>query len=813
MDYKKYLPYFLVLAAFALISLGFFFPLLQGKALMQQDISNFKGMSQEIKQFRETNHEEPLWTNSMFGGMPAYQISTLYPSNWMASIDRGLISILPHPANYLFLLLVGFFLTGLMLGAQVWISAALAFAFAFSSYSLIVIEAGHNSKVHAIAYFAPVLGAVFMTFRGRYILGAVLTALFLSLEIATNHLQITYYLMLTLLVFGIGKFIEMLIQGKVIDFLKSSAILIPAAAIAILPNITNLMATYEYGQFTMRGKSELKQQASQSSGLNKDYALGWSYGVSETGTLLIPNFHGGASQQEVSTKSDIAEALKENGQPASMIKQFVKSVPTYWGDQPFTSGPVYFGASIVFLFVLGLLVLGNSDRWWILSAALLSIALSWGKNWPPLTDFFFDYFPGYNKFRAVSMTLVIAQVLFPFLALLVIKKLSETNRKAYDEWKPKVRMALYITGGICLFFIVLPSAFFTFEGASDEQMKGSFPEWLMSAILVERESMLRMDAIRSLVFIGLTFGLIWLYLTNARLNQNLFIAGLAMVFLVDLGGVDKRYINSESFVSKARVEKPFLPTEADQLILQDPDPNFRVFNLSVNTFNDASTSYFHKSIGGYHGAKLKRYQEVIDSCLSRSNMGVINMLNTRYVIVRDKKSGQLIPQRNPEACGNAWFVPTVKFVSDADGELLALMDSFAPIKEAIVNEKFKDQLTGWTAGSIDSAAYIKLTEYKPNALKYEYSVAKEQIAVFSEIYYEKGWNAYVDGQLKPHFQTDYILRGMKLPSGKHELEFKFEPTVYYTGEKIALAGSVLLLLLVAGGIYMEIKRQAIHDKA
>jgi hypothetical protein len=407
--------------------------------------------------------------------------------------------------------------------------------------------------------------------------------------------------------------------------------------------------------------------------------------------------------------------------------------------------------------------------------------------------------------------LVIAQVVFPFLALLVIKKLTET-KQTFEEWKPKLLMALYITGGICLFFVVLPGAFFSFEGAGDEQMKGSFPDWLMAAILTERESMLRMDAIRSLVFIALSFGLIWFFLKNT-INEMVLMAGLALLFLVDLGGVDKRYINGDSFVNKTRVEKPFVPTEADEKILQDRDPNFRVFNLAVNTFNDASTSYFHKSIGGYHGAKLKRYQEVIDSCLSRSNMGVINMLNTRYVIIRDKNSGQLIPQRNPQACGNAWFVTAVKLVPDADGELNALMDSFAPVKEAIVNEKFKEQIGTWTGGAIDSTASIKLTDYKANDLKYEYLASKEQIAVFSEIYYEKGWNAYLDGQLTPHFQTDYILRGMKLPAGKHTVEFKFEPTVYRTGEKIAMAGSIMLLLLVAGGIFMEVKGQANDDKA
>ncbi|MBX7182714.1 MAG: YfhO family protein [Bacteroidia bacterium] len=803
MNIKKYLPYVLIIAGFAILSLGFFFPLLQGKALMQQDINNFKGMSQEIKQFRETFHEEPLWTNSMFGGMPAYQISTAYPSNWIAGINKAFLSILPHPANYLFLLMLGFFLTGLMIGANAWISAALAVGFAFSSYSLIVIEAGHNSKVHAIAYFAPVIGAVILTFRGRYVLGAVLTALFLSLEISTNHLQITYYLMLTLLVFGIGKLIEMSIQGKIAEFLKSSFVLIPAVVIAVLPNLTSLMATYEYGQYTMRGKSELKQVAAQSSGLNKDYALGWSYGVAETGTILIPNFNGGASQQEVGAKSEIANALKENGVGPGQIKQFIKAVPTYWGDQPFTSGPVYLGASIVFLFVLGLFALGGADRWWILIATLLSIALSWGKNWPVFTDFFFDHFPGYNKFRAVSMTLVIAQVMFPFLALLIVKRIVE-SKQSFGEWKKYLLWSLYITGGICLVFILLPGAFFDFEVDSDNQLRQSFPEWFMTALIAERESMLRMDALRSLVFIGLSFGLIWFFLQK-KINETILLAGLALVFLIDLGGVDKRYIGSENFVSKSKVDKPFQPTEADERILQDKDPNFRVLNLAVNTFNDASTSYYHKSIGGYHGAKLKRYQELIDSCLSKSNLAVINMLNTKYVIIRDNKSGQLIPQRNPQACGNAWFVSNVQLVPDADSEIKALNDSFAPLKTAIVNEKFKEMI-GTVPTGIDSTASIKLTNYKPNDLSYEYVSSKEQVAVFSEIYYEKGWNAYVDGQLTPHFQTDYVLRGMKLPAGKHTVEFKFEPKVYQTGEKISLAGSVVLLLLVAGGIFMEVKK-------
>ncbi len=805
MDYKKYIPHFVCVAAFALIALVYFYPVLSGKALYQGDIANFKGMSQEIKTFRETKHEEPLWTNSMFGGMPAYQISTLYPSNLVYKLDKLILGLLPQPANYLFLLMAGFFISGLMVGANVWVSAAVAVAFGFSSYSIIVIEAGHNSKVHAIAYFAPVLGAIIMTYNGRFLLGAALTALFLSLEIATNHLQITYYLLLTVLLLGVVKLVEMVMQGKMVDFAKGTSVLVVAAGLAVLPSITSLMATYEYGQYTMRGKSDLSKSAKESSGLDKDYALGWSYGVSETGTILIPNFHGGASQQDVGVKSEIADVLKENGQPAAAVKQITKSAPTYWGDQPFTSGPVYFGAIIVFLFVLGLLALGTADRWWILAAALLSIMLSWGKNWPPLTNLFFDYFPGYNKFRAVSMMLVIAQVVFPFLALLVLKKLTEA-KPDFEKWKPKLLISLYITAGVCLLFALLPGAFFNFDGASDEQLKNSFPEWFMDALLTERESMLRWDAIRSLFFIGAAFGLIWFYLKE-KVSQPIFLGALALLFVIDLGGVDKRYVNGDSFVAKSRVEKPYTPTEADQAILQDPDPNYRVLNLAVNTFNDASTSYFHKSIGGYHGAKLKRYQELIDSCLSRSKMGAINMLNTKYVIIKDKTSGQLRPQQNPGACGNAWFVKDVQFVPNADAELTALTkDDFKPLATAVVDETFKTQTANWKSGN-DSTATIKLTEYQPNDLKYEYSSTADQLTVFSEIYYDKGWNAYVDGKLTPHFRADYVLRSMVLPAGKHTVEFKFEPTVYKTGERVALAGSILLFLAVAGGVFMEVRKK------
>lgn len=800
---KKIWPYAACLLVFAMVSLVYFHPVLQGKVILQGDIMNFKGMSQEIKTFREETGQEPLWTNAMFGGMPAYQISTLYPANLIYKLDKILLGLLPHPANYLFLLFAGFFAAGLMAGAGLWVSAAMALGFGLSSYSLIVIEAGHNSKVHAIAYFAPVLGAILLAYRGHKILGSLLTALFLSFEIATNHLQITYYLLLTVLCLGAVTLLDRVRKGQTMEFIKTTGLLVVAAVLAVLPNITGLMATYEYGQYTMRGKSDLKAVAEKTSGLNKDYALGWSYGVAETGTLLIPNFHGGASGQDVGPKSNIAQALKENGQPANVVKQLTKQAPTYWGDQPFTSGPVYLGAAIIFLFIFGLIVLDSADRWWILAAAIVSVVLSWGKNFPLVTDFFFDYFPGYNKFRAVSMTLVIAQVVVPFLGLLLLKQLF-TQKLNETILKKKALLALYISGGFCLVFALVPGVFFSFDASSDEQLKGSFPEWFLDALIADRAAMLRWDAFRSLAFISAAFGIFWFWFSG-KLNGMYATILLGIVFLTDLGGVGKRYVNADSFVPKSRMEKPYQPTEADVQILKDTDPNFRVLNAAVNTFNDASTSYFHKSIGGYHGAKLKRYQELIDSCISKNNMEVLNMLNTKYIIQRGGEGSGLIPRQNPFACGNAWFVKQASFVENADEELASLNGKDFKAKEtAIVDKTFAEFVK--KPGVVDSLSSIKLTSYKPNELRYIANSSTGGTAVFSEIYYPKGWNAYVNGKLEPHFRANYVLRAMQIPSGKNEIVFKFEPEVYKTGERIALAGSIVLLLVVVGGIVWEVKK-------
>jgi len=796
---KKLLPHISVLIAFAGISLVYMSPLLQGKELFQSDIVNFLGMSKEIVDFRDDTGEEALWTNSMFGGMPAYQISVLYPNNWSQKILKVINLGIPRPANYIFLMLAGVYFMFLMMGVG-WRYALIgSVGFAFASYSVIILEAGHNSKAHAMVFMAPVIGSILLTYKGRYLLGAALLAFFLSLEIAANHLQITYYLLLVVLILGAVKLVDAIKKGELPNFAKATGVMVVAALIAVGPNISALWTTADYGAETMRGKSELSSQQ-ESSGLDKDYAMRWSYGVGETFTLLIPNFMGGSSQGSLDEKSNSYETMVDKGIPKNQAKEIISNLPLYWGTQPFTSGPVYLGAAICFLAMLGFLVIKTSNRWWLLIAFILSIMLSWGHNFAVFSDFFFYYVPGYNKFRAVSMTLVIAQLILPIAAVLGLKEFLEMTDK--QAMKKNLMIATGVVGGICLLFIGMSGTFFDFSSANDAQLtQAGFPDWLVAALLDDRESLLQSDAMRSLFIVLLTAGLLFASMMG-KLQAKVAVLLIGVITLFDLVQVDKRYLDNDDFVSAKKNKSAISPTAADQQILQDSDPNFRVVNLAANTFNDSKTSYYHKSIGGYHGAKLKRYQELIDSCISKTNLAVLNMLNTKYFITPDKE-GRPSVRKNPLALGNAWFVDELKMVENADEELASLSDAnFNPEKLAVIDKRFSDQLIGFQP-SFDSTASIYFLEYKPNYLKYETEASKEQLAVFSEIYFANGWNAYVDGELQPHWRANYVLRSMRIPAGNHEVEFKFEPQVYYTGEKMSLAGSILLVLFVSGGVVAD----------
>lgn len=796
-NFKQLLPYLLAILIFATLSIAYFSPLLEGKKLSQSDIAHWKGMSKEIVDYRAKTGEEALWTNSMFGGMPAYQISVVYKGNILKNLDRLLQFYLPQPAGYVFLYMIGFFILLLVLKVDKWLAIGGAIAFAFSSYLFIILEAGHNSKAHAIGYMAPVLAGIILTYRGKYLLGGIFAAIALSLQLATNHLQITYYLMIAALIFVVSDFIIHLKEKKLKNFLLASAVMIIASIFAVLTNSTNLWTTYAYGKETIRGKTELtSEKENRTSGLDKDYATGWSYGKMESFTFLIPGFNGGASNGSLSEKSDTYNALINNGIDRNQAKKVIANLPTYWGPQPGVGGPIYLGAIIIFLFVLSLFITDGKQKYWIFVATILSIMLAWGKNFQPLTDFFLHYVPGYNKFRAVSMTLVIAEFLVPLLAIIGLNKLFNTVNN-----QQKLTKAIYysvgITAGISLFFALSGSSILDFVSSSDEQYKNVFPEWMIESIRSDRANLLRADSFRAFLLIVVTGGLLWAFIQK-KIKANIVIPAILVLILIDLWSVNKRYVNNDDFVRKSQEEYPFQPTAADQLIMKDTDPNFRVFNQTVSPFNDASTSYFHKSIGGYHGAKLRRYQEIIDHHLSKGNMNVYNMLNTKYFIVPDQKGGDPVTQINMQAMGNAWFVNTARKVNNADEEINALTDLV--INETAVYDKRFEDLVKDHSFSKDSLSEITLTSYAPNHLKYNTKTTKEQLAVFSEIYYADGWNAYIDGKSAPYFRANYILRAMFVPAGNHTIEFKFEPTEYRTGEMISYASSITLILLALGAI-------------
>jgi hypothetical protein len=819
-SFKKIAPYLTAIVLFVVITFAFFSPLLEGKHIFQSDIAQYQGMSKEIDNYRSATGQEPLWTNSMFGGMPAYQVSTLYHGNLIGYLDTILTLGLPHPANLVFLYFLGFFFLLLVMKVDPWLSIAGAIAFAFSSFFIIIIDVGHNSQAHAIGYIAPVFAGFILTFRKKYILGGLISAIFLSLEFKANHPQITYYLVMIAVLLGISELIQAIRLKTFKPYLLSVGIIFIAAGFALATNITSLWATYEYGNYTIRSKSELTtEKSNRTTGLDKDYATQWSYGVGETMTLLIPNFYGG-TDQILDMNSNTAKSLLSNNVPEENIRPFFEHshMPMYWGSQPFTAGPVYIGAIIFFLFVLGLLIVKGPLKWWLLAATILSIFLSWGHNFMAFTEFFFSYVPGYNKFRSVTMILVIAEFAMPFLGMLALKEFFESKMDP-KKLRTQLFIAAGITAGIALIFALFPGMFLDFARSGDtaQVTQMGIPEKLapgfVQGLRDDRQSLLQMDAWRTILFILLA-GVVMFAVMLKKLKKQYAYLILSALILIDMYPVAKRYLNSESFRTRSEIATPYQPSAADEQILQDKSLDYRVLNLTVNTFNDASTSYFHKSLGGYHGAKLRRYQELIDSginpdikkfagSMKTDSTSVLNMLNTKYLILPDNNR-QPAAFPNANALGNAWFVTGFNLVENADAELSAIKN-FNPKETAIINKKYAEVVKGFTSGR-DTADAIRLESYVPNDLIYSYKSRNDGLAVFSEIYYAKGWNAYVDGKLTPHFQTDYVLRGMILPAGAHKVEFKFEPKVYRIGEKISLISSILLILVVIGLAVVEIRK-------
>ena len=885
----NWLPVVIGIVVFAFITFLYFSPMLiDGKAIQQGDIMQGKGAAKELNDYRTANGAEALWTNSMFGGMPGYQISTLFYGNYARYINSILSGGFPHPSQLVFIAMVSFFILLLTMGISPWISIAGGIAFGLSSYNLGLIEAGHNSKIGAIGYMPLVIAGVLMVFRNRnYLLGGTLTALAVSLEVKSNHIQIAYYLFFILIALGLTEFVFTVLKKDWKHFITACGVLLIAAVLGVASNLSLLWTTEEYAAETIRGKSELSSNTQSAGGLDKDYALQWSYGKMESFTMLIPGFMGGSSNEELSENSATGKALQAQGASGQQLADYLKQMPLYWGDKPFTSSTVYLGAIVIFLFVLGMLLVNDRLKWWLFSISCLGTLLAWGHNLEWFSDMFFYYVPGYNKFRVVEMCMIIPQVCIPILSFVALDTV--LRRKVETEAAvKKVLMAVYITGGLCLAFALLGSMFFDFKAASDAQ----YPEWLAKSLAEDRGSFLQADAFRSLVFILLTAGAIWLYLKN-KLNATVTVAAISLLVFIDLFPVGKRYLNNDNFVSKSDYENYFQPTQTDQQILQDQSLDYRVFNTASNTFNDSRTSYYHKSVGGYHAAKLRRYQELIENHLSKQNTAVIDMLNTRYYIFSVGKDKAPQAQRNPGALGNAWFVDSVMVVADADEELnrigkmydvqtldgslftvngketksalvgnhdnikideadfdasqfglnAGMADTFGissrlnketgeqekyvsqsdavstnkkftarynynfnPRRYVVVDKRFDTQLKGFSSVGVDSARNIKLISYQPNNLKYKCSNSKEGVLVFSEIYYNKGWNGYVDGKPADYFRCNYVLRGMKIPAGNHDIEWKFEPASYYTGEKVAFASSLLILILFFGAVGMEVMK-------
>ena len=812
--YKKALGIMACILGFGLITLIYFSPILDGKRIKQHDIEMHKGMSKEIVDYREATGEQTLWTNSMVGGMPAWNISVNNNSNLMKHINQILRAGFPQSIGAVFISMLGFFILLLVLDCSVWISLIGGLAYGFTSYLFIIIGAGHNSKAMAMAYMAPVIAGILLTYKGKYLWGSLLTAIALALEVRAGHLQITYYLLIIVVCLVIGILIKSIREKQIGQFIKASIFLVAAAIMGIMTNATTLYANYAFSKDTTRGKPVLTQeqtgQANQTKGLDREYITQWSYGKGETWSLLIPNAKGGAS----------AYIGKQNPALDKSDRQYRDSLAqsnAYWGDQPGTSGPVYVGAIVVFLFVLGALTVKGELKWALLIATLLSILLSWGKNFMGFTDFFIDYVPGYNKFRAVSMTLVIAEVCMPLLGLLGLAEIAKSPESFKQNLK-KFWIALGITAGFCLLFYIAPKVFFNFLSQGESQQfaqltagkDGAVYRAFATQLEDVRVAIFRKDAIRSLLFIILAAIPIFLFGKGKLKSAPAFII-LAVLMVIDLYPIDKRYLNDGNFISRKQFDKPFTASVADQYILNDKSPDFRVLNLTKDVFNDASTSYFHKSIGGYHGAKLRRYQDLITRYLNAElkqlgkvqldQLQMLNMLNTKYIIYDPNQN----PLENPYAFGNTWIVNKVQWVDTPNEEFDALATS--DLKHtAIVNKEFQQQVGNYKVND-SIVGQVVMTEYKPNKLTYSFNASQDQLVVFSEIWSDTGWKLYLDGQEHPLLRANYLLRCALIPSGDHQIVMEYAPKAWKVGNTIQLISSLILILGLIGAIVFSFRKK------
>ncbi|MDP6922028.1 MAG: YfhO family protein [Lutibacter sp.] len=779
-------PYLLALVLFVLASLAYFSPVLQGKQLPQSDISQFIGSSKEIVDFRKEYQEEPYWTNTSFIGMPSYVVSAYYPYDFIKQADR-LLRFLPRPADYLFLYLLNFFILLLILKVDWKTAITGALAFGFSTYLIIILGVGHNAKAHAIAYMPLVLSGILLVFQRRYFCGFLLTALAMALELSANHIQMTYYLFFLVLILGIVQLSVALRKQEWPHFFKSSLILLVALILSIGVNATGLLATSEYSKYSTRGKSELTihpdgTEKEVTSGLDRDYITEYSYGRLETFNLFIPRFMGGTRHEVVedsALRTFLTEQVQQQRLDPTNANYLLQLSSMYWGSQPIVAAPAYVGAVVLFLFVLALFLVKGPMRNWLLAATVFAILMSWGKHLSILTDFFIQYVPLYNKFRAVSSIQVIAELAIPLLAVLGLKALFAADISKGLKLVALKRATL-IAGGLALFFSLFGTSLFAFETPVDLQIDAQISGFL-DVISHDRKTLFFHDSLRSLLLVCLSAGLLWLFIEK-RLSKNILLGGLSLLILFDLVNVDKRYLDNEAFTTARKVRKPFQATAIDKAILKDQD-HYRVADFSKNLLADGSTSYFHKSIGGYHAAKPRRYQELFDFHIARGNTRVLDMLNTRYIIGTDE-SGQRGYEHNDAALGNAWFVNELLVAADANQEIRAL-DSLPVANKAVINQQSVSAGLQ-TRYPLDKSATVELVSYRANALEYITNTDSAQFAVFSEMYYKDGWQAYIDGKPSPHYQVNYVLRGLQVPKGTHRIEFKFEPSVIRKGSFLTL---------------------------
>lgn len=835
---NRAMPALAALVLFFTAAAAYFAPQFAGDKLPQHDTVQYEGMSRDIKAARAATGEDPQWTGAMFGGMPAYLINIEYPAQLVSrTLGAAVRNVLDTPAAFLFFAMLAMWLSLVLCGLDPWLAIVPALAYGFSTYCPLIIGAGHVTKMWALVYAPLMMAGAWITLRGSLWSGAVLTAVAASLEIGANHPQITYYFLLAMGLFWIGEGAAALRERRAADFLRRTGVLAAAGVLALLSNFAPLWYTAQHTGDTIRGGSELAvtEEGAQPKGLALDYATAWSYGRAESWNLLVPDFAGRDSGTTFARDGEVAAAAKELG-----LDGLATQLPAYWGGQPYTAGPTYLGAAAIFLAVLGMLLVRGRDRWWLLAASLWMLLLAWGRNWMGFTEFFFDYLPGYDKFRTVSMALVVLQWSVPLagaMALCVLLRARcaaetdggeraaataacgdcRTPRELLRGWA----WALGITGGLCLLLILFGGLCCSFGEAEGTELlteylrrlfeanglqryvaQGMDIEWgerLGAAMAAERLSMMRADAWRSLAMIVLAALPVWLFLRR-RIGRIALAGFLAAVMLLDLVPVDLRFLSHDDFVPASR--RRIAATEADRAILADKELGFRVLNRTVSPFNDATTSYFHRSVGGYHGAKLARYQDLIDRYLAEGNEAVLDMLDTRYVIVPGPQ-GAPVAQRRETAFGPAWFVESVSFAPTAEAEI-DLLGAVDLRRTAVVAGRDAERIATTHVGTAGNR--IELVEYRPDYQRYVYDAATDAVAVFSEIYYDKGWRAFIDGAEAPYVRADYVLRAMQLPAGSHTVEWRFRAPAWRTVEAVTLAASLAILLGLAAALVVRMRR-------